>query len=44
MAYRCNFVGQLQGSYEVEVAGRVDIVNVSLPELEKGEQQYALAQ
>jgi len=43
MAYRCNFVGQLQGSYEVEVTGRVDIVKVSLPELDKGEQQYAIA-
>jgi len=43
MAYRCNFVGQLQGSYEVDVAGRVDIVNVSLPELDKGQQQYAIA-
>jgi len=43
MPYRCNFVGQLQGSYEVEVAGRVDIVNVSLPELDKGEQQHAIA-
>jgi len=42
MPYRCTFVGQLQGSYEVEVAGGVAIINVALQDECKGDQQHAI--
>merc|ERR1719204_1347322 len=40
-SYLCNCIGQLQGSYEVDVADAVEIVNVFLVETQIGEQQYA---
>jgi len=40
-SYLCNSIGQLQGSYEVDVADGVEIVNVFLVETQIGEQQHA---
>jgi len=40
-SYLCNSIGQLQGSYEVDVADGVETVNVFLVETQIGEQQYA---
>jgi len=42
MVYNCNFLGQLQGSYEVETSEGQDQVNVIVPILAEGETQYAI--
>jgi len=42
MAYNCNFLGQLQGSYEIETAGGQDQVNVIVPTVSENEEQYAI--
>jgi len=42
VAYRCNFVGQLQGSYEVDVLGGIDRINIILPTVPAGERPHAI--
>jgi len=39
--YLCNFLGQLQGKYEVDATDGVEIINVFLVEAQMGQQQYA---
>lgn len=41
-AYRCNFVGQLQGNYEVDVAAGVDRINVIISTVPEGEHSFAI--
>jgi len=42
MVYRCNFLGQLQGSYEIETPAGQDQVSVIVPTLSENEEQYAI--
>jgi len=42
MAYRCNFIGQLQGNYEVDVLAGIDRINVIVPTVPDGERQHAI--
>jgi len=42
MAYNCNFLGQLQGSYEIETRAGKDQVNVIVPTVAENEEQYAI--
>jgi len=42
MVYNCNFLGQLQGNYEVETSDGQDQVNVIVPLLGDDEKQYAI--
>jgi len=42
MVYNCNFLGQLQGNYEVETSDGQDQVNVIVPTLADVEKQYAI--
>jgi len=42
MAYNCNFLGQLQGSYVIDTPEGLDHVNVIIPTLAENEVQYAI--
>jgi len=42
MVYNCNFLGQLQGNYEVETSDGQDQVSVIVPTLADVEKQYAI--
>lgn len=42
MVYNCNFLGQLQGNYEVETSAGPDHINVIVPALGDAEKQYAI--
>jgi len=42
IAYSCRFVGQLQGSYEVEVPAGIDRIKVIVPTVPEGERQHAI--
>jgi len=42
MVYNCNFLGQLQGCYEVETSAGQDQVSVIVPTLADVEKQYAI--
>merc|ERR1719233_277226 len=42
MVYNCNFLGQLQGNYEIETPEGQDQVSVSVPDVSQNEQQYAI--
>jgi len=42
MVYNCNFLGQLQGNYEVETPAGQDQINVIVPALADAEKQYAI--
>jgi len=42
LVYNCNFLGQLQGNYEVEMSAGQDQINVIVPALADGEKQYAI--
>jgi len=42
MVYNCNFLGQLQGNYEIETPAGQDQVSVSVPTVSENEQQYAI--
>jgi len=42
MVYNCNFLGQLQGSYEIETSNGQDQVSVIVPTLADFEKQYAI--
>lgn len=41
-AYNCNFLGQLQGSYEIETGAGKDQVSVIVPIVAENEEQYAI--
>jgi len=42
LVYNCNFLGQLQGEYEVETPAGKDQVSVIVPTVAEGEEQYAI--
>jgi len=42
MVYSCNFLGQLQGNYEIETPAGQDQVSVSVPTVSENEAQYAI--
>jgi len=42
MVYNCNFLGQLQGNYEVETSDGQDQISVIVPTLADVEKQYAI--
>merc|ERR1719233_106765 len=42
MVYNCNFLGQLQGSYEIETPAGQDQVSVSVPTVSESEVPYAI--
>jgi len=42
MVYNCNFLGQLQGSYEIETPAGQDQVSVIVPTISENEVQYAI--
>jgi len=42
MVYSCNFLGQLQGNYEIETPAGQDQVSVIVPTLSENEVQYAI--
>jgi hypothetical protein len=42
MVYNCNFLGQLQGNYEIETPEGLDQVSVIVPSLADGEEPYAI--
>jgi len=42
MVYNCNFLGQLQGNYEIQTPAGQDQVSVSVPTVSDNEKQYAI--
>jgi len=42
MVYNCNFLGQLQGDYEIETPSGQDQVSVTVPTITENEEQYAI--
>jgi len=42
LLYNCHFLGQLQGSYEIDTPGGPDQVSVFVPNLDEEDEQYAL--
>jgi len=42
MVYSCNFLGQLQGNYEIETPEGQDQVSVIVPTVSENEEQYAI--
>jgi len=42
LVYNCNFLGQLQGSYEIETPAGLDQVSVIVPTLAEGDEPYAI--
>jgi len=42
LAYNCNFLGQLQGSYEIDTRSGKDQVSVIIPTVPENEEQYAI--
>jgi len=42
MVYNCNFLGQLQGNYEIETPAGQDQVSVIVPTVSENEVQYAI--
>jgi len=42
MVYSCNFLGQLQGNYEIETPSGQDQVSVIVPTISESELQYAI--
>jgi len=42
MVYNCNFLGQLQGNYEIETPVGLDQVSVTVPAVSENEEQYAI--
>jgi len=42
LLYNCHYLGQLQGSYEIDTPGGPDQVSVFVPNLDEEDEQYAL--
>jgi len=42
LLYNCNYLGQLQGSYEIDTPEGLDQVSVFVPNLDEEDEQYAL--